>query len=187
MRRLLLFILIVNSVTAIAQDISNFTQFFINPYTLNPSYAGVEGRLALFAGYRKQWTSIEGAPTISNFSLHTPISKSLNFGLSLTSDKRGIAQVSAGMLTIGYNAVIDNETSVRFGLSAGYGFNNVNYSSANVGDPSDDVLTKLMAKNSYLIGNAGISFHNKTFHGGVSLPNIFQPVYLRKGFTVTAM
>jgi type IX secretion system PorP/SprF family membrane protein len=187
MRRLLLCLFILSSVSAIAQDISNFTQFFINPYTLNPSYAGVEGRLALFAGYRKQWTSIEGAPTISNFSLHAPISNSLNFGLSVTSDKRGIAQVSAGMATIGYNAIIDKETSVRFGLSAGYGFNNVNYANANVGDPNDPVLTNLMAKNSFLIGNAGLSFHKKTFHAGVALPNIFQPVYLSKGFAVTAL
>src|SRR5712664_2317980 len=119
------FVIIVPSLKCFCHDISNFTQFFLNPYTLNPSYAGIEGRTALFAGYRKQWSSIDGAPVIANFSLHTPLSSKLNFGFSATSDKRGIAQVSAAMLTIGYTAVIDNTTSVRFGLSAGYGSNAV--------------------------------------------------------------
>src|SRR5260221_592636 len=82
--RCLLWVLfgILLSTTAYGQDISNFTQFFINPYTLNPSYAGIEGRTALFAGYRKQWSSIDGAPVIANFSLHTPINNKLNCGVA---------------------------------------------------------------------------------------------------------
>src|SRR5258708_32455528 len=168
------------------QDISNFTQFFINPYTLNPSYAGIEGRTAAFAGYRKQWSSIDGAPVITNFSLHTPINNKLNFGMALASDKRGITQVSSGMLTIGYTAIIDNTTAVRFGLSAGYGFNSVDFT--NVGSLNDPALASLMTKNSFLIGNAGVSFHKKTFHGGIAMPNIFQSVYLSKdAFSITAL
>src|SRR5258706_3816222 len=168
------------------QDISNFTQFFINPYTLNPSYAGVEGRTALFAGYRKQWSAIDGAPVITNFSLHTPLNKTLNFGMALASDKRGITQVSSGMVTIGYTAAIDNTTSVRFALSAGYGFNSVDFT--NVGNLNDPALASLMTKNSFLIGNAGVSFHKKTFHGGIAMPNIFQSVYLSKdAFSITAL
>src|SRR5260370_770595 len=179
---------IILSTTAYGQDISNFTQFFINPYTLNPSYAGIEGRTALFAGYRKQWSSIDGAPVIANFSLHTPLSSKLNFGFSATSDKRGIAQVSAAMLTIGYTAVIDNTTSVRFGLSAGYGSNAVDLTSASSTVTSDPALKTLLSNNSFLIGNAGVSFHKSTFHGGITMPNIFQPVYLSKdAFNVTAL
>jgi type IX secretion system PorP/SprF family membrane protein len=176
----------VLSSNCFGQDISNFTQFFINPYTLNPSYAGVEGRTAVFAGYRKQWTSIEGAPAITNFSLHTPLNNKLSFGLALANDKRGITSVSSGMATIGYTAVIDNTTSLRFGLSAGYGFNSVDFT--NVGNLNDPALTSLMAKNSFLIGNAGVSFHKKTFHAGVAMPNIFQSVYLSKdAFSITAL
>jgi type IX secretion system PorP/SprF family membrane protein len=188
MRCLFWLFLAIGSTTAFGQDISNFTQFFINPYTLNPSYAGVEGRFALFAGYRKQWTTIDGSPAITNFSLHTPLSSKLNFGFSATSDKRGIAQVSAAMLTIGYVAVIDNSTSIRFGLSAGYGSNSVDLSNASSTVTSDPALKTLLSSNSFLIGNAGISFHKNTFHGGVTIPNIFQPVYLSKdAFNVTAL
>src|SRR5438034_2056918 len=111
-----LFVIGILSFQSLAQDISNFTQFFINPYTLNPSYAGVEGRTALFAGYRKQWSAIDGAPVIANFSFHTPINKQLNFGMALANDKRGITQVSSALATIGYTVALDNTTAIRFGL-----------------------------------------------------------------------
>src|SRR5579859_90967 len=178
--------LAILSLNVYSQDISNFTQFFINPYTLNPSYAGVEGRTALFAGYRKQWSSIDGAPTIGIFSFHTPINKKVSFGFAATSDKRGITQVSAAMATIGYVATIDDATSIRFGLSAGYGYNSVDFT--NVGNLNDPALANLMNKTSFLIGNAGVSFHRKTFHAGFALPNIFQPIYMSKdAFTITAL
>lgn len=176
----------VVSLAGFSQDISNFTQFFLNPYTLNPSYAGVEGRTALFAGYRKQWSAIEGAPVIGTFSFHTPLNKELSFGMALANDKRGITQVSSGLATIGYTITIDDITSVRFGLSAGYGYNSVDFT--NVGNLNDPALANLMSKNSFLIGNAGVSFHKKTFHAGLALPNIFQPVYLSKdAFSITAL
>lgn len=176
------------SLSCLSQDLTNFTQFFINPYTLNPSYAGVEGRTAVFAGYRKQWTSIEGGPTIANFSLHTPLKKQLSFGTNLISDKRGIVSTSALLATVGYALPIDHETFVRFGLSVGYGYNNVDLS--NVGAINDPVVASLATKNTNatLLGNAGVSFHKKTFHGGIAMPNIFQPIYLSKdAFSITAL
>src|SRR5258706_3993238 len=162
MRGLLVIVLLeVVSFEALSQDISNFTQFFLNPYTLNPSYAGVEGRTAMFAGYRKQWSSIEGAPVIGTFSFHTPINKELSFGMALANDQRGITQVSSGVATVGYAISIDDITSVRFGLSAGYGYNSVDFT--NVGNLNDPALANLMSKNSFLIGNAGGPFIKRRF------------------------
>src|SRR5882757_5683055 len=106
-RALVIGLLEVVSFTGFSQDISNFTQFFLNPYTLNSSYAGVEGRTALFAGYRKQWSAIEGAPVIGTFSFHTPVNKQVSFGMALANDKRGITQVSSGVATVGYAISID--------------------------------------------------------------------------------
>ena len=169
-----------------AQDISNFSQFFLNPYALNPSYAGIEGRSAFFLAYRKQWTTIQGAPVLANMSYHTPLNKRLNIGLNLNSDKRGITNTSSILVTAGYTVPIDNTTFVRFGLSAGYGYNSIDWDK--VGTFTDPALSNMLTKNSFLLGNAGISFHKKTFHGGIVLPSIFQPIYLsNESFTVTAL
>jgi type IX secretion system PorP/SprF family membrane protein len=169
-----------------AQDISNFSQFFLNPYMLNPSYVGIEGRSAFFLAYRKQWTTIQGAPVLANLSFHTPLSKRLSLGLNLNSDKRGITNTSSVLLTLGYSVPIDKDTFIRFGLSAGYAYNSIDWEK--VGTFTDPALSTLLTKTSTLLGNAGVSFHKKTFHAGIALPNIFQPIYLsNESFTVTAL
>jgi type IX secretion system PorP/SprF family membrane protein len=167
-----------------AQDITNFTQFFINPYTFNPSYAGIEGRSALFIAYRKQWATIDGGPTVANLSYHTPVVGGLNFGLNISNDTRGIVNTSGMLLSFGYTVTIDHEKFIRFGLSAGAAWNGINVDE--LPDGNDPVLNNLLDKNFSLQGNAGLSFHLKSFHFGASLPNIFSPALASPdAFTIT--
>ncbi len=169
-----------------SQDITNQTQFFFNPYTLNSSYAGTEGRPAFFLGYRKQWSGFNGAPTISNFSVHSSTKGKLNYGFNFNSDKRGIVSTSSAMVTVGYTLALDEFTSIRFGLSGGIGFNGVDV--AQLGTFTDKILPSILERNSFLMGNAGVSFHSKTFHGGIALPNLFQPVYVSSDpFSVSSL
>lgn len=157
-----------------AQDVTNFTQFFINPYSINPSYAGIEGRSALSLAYRKQWSGIEGAPSIANLSFHTPTMLGINYGLNFVNDSRGILSTSAAAVTVGYTLTLDKHKFIRFGLSGGVSFNKIDQEEL----PADPVLSEMLDKNASLIGNAGLSFHFNTVHFGASLPNIFSPAYV---------
>lgn len=163
------------SVCGAAQDITNQTQFFINPYVINPSYAGIEGRQALYLSYRKQWASIEDGPTISNLSYHTPTGIGLNLGFNVFNDTRGILNLTGAMLTAGYTIDLEQQRSIRFGLSIGGSWNGIDLDEVeNLNDPA---LTDILANNSSLIGNAGFSVHLKSFHFGASLPQLFSPSY----------
>jgi type IX secretion system PorP/SprF family membrane protein len=167
-----------------AQDGTNFTQFFINPYSLNPSYAGIEGRKALFLTYRRQWANIEGGPAIANFSFHTPTMMGLNLGFNVINDSRGVLSNTGAMVTVGYTVSIDHDKFIRFGASVGGAWNTVNLDE--IENPSDPALTNLLDKNTSLLGNVGLSLHLKSFHIGASLPNVFSPSYVSKdAFTVT--
>lgn len=171
-----------------AQDQTNFTQFFINPYSLNPSYAGIEGKDAFFLTYRKQWAEIEGAPTVVNFSYHAPINVGLNYGFNVTNDTRGIVSNTGLQLSFAYALVIDRHKFLRFGLSAGGAFNSIDFSGIPSGDPllTDPAISGMLDKNFSLLGNAGLSLHLKSFHMGVSLPNIFSPAYVSEdAFTIS--
>ena len=169
-----------------AQDTGNFTQFFFNPYSLNPSFAGIDGRPAVFLGYRKQWSGIEGGPTISNFSFHTPLKAGLNVGMSAANDKRGILSNSGLLLSAAYSLPLGESNYLRFGLSAGGSFNTVDLLKISEAVLSDQALTNVLNKNTSIIGNAGISLHVKTFHIGVAMPNLFAPSYVSKdAFSIT--
>jgi type IX secretion system PorP/SprF family membrane protein len=158
------------------QDQTNFTQFYLNPYLINPSYAGIDGRTSIALTYRKQWATIKGGPVISNLSFHSPLSKRTSLGLSITSDERGLLSNTGAMLTFGYNIPLSPTSFFRFGISGGASSNTVDL------EPlmalNDPALANILDNNMSLQGNAGLSFHLNTFHMGVSFPVIFQPSYI---------
>ena len=173
------------SMAAQAQDQTNFTQFYINPYLINPSYAGIDGQPALSIIYRKQWMTIDGGPTIANFSLQGPISPRASWGLSVTNDSKGLLNNSSLLLTFGYNIPLSEHSFVRFGISGGGTWNTVDM--ARLESLSDDpALKNILDNNASLTGNAGISFHIKSFQLGASMPTIFAPSYLSPdAFSIT--
>jgi len=168
-----------------AQDISNFTQFFFNPYTINPSFAGTEGKGALFLAYRKQWSGIEGGPTIANLTYHAPAKSGLSWGVNMANDQRGLLSNSGLLFTVAYSISLDDSKYIRFGLSAGGSWNAIDLQKIqNLG--TDPALANLINQNSSLIGNFGVSAHLKSFHFGIAMPNLFSPSYVSEdAFTVT--
>lgn len=165
-----------------AQEVG-FTQFYINPALLNPSYVGVEGRPALFASYRKQWVGIDGSPTTMNFNIQTALPNQVSLGLNLNNYQLGLVTSSSAMITGGYTLPLASNNFLRFGISAGTAFTRLDAAALNFGTgpgntPSDPMLTSLVDNSMQLIGNLGVSFHAKEFHAGIALPSLFQPVYL---------
>lgn len=178
-------LLVLISVFANGQDQTNFSQFFVNPYLYNPSYVGIDGQSAVSVTYKKQWMTVEGAPAIANFSWQTPMSPRAGFGLSITNDARGLLNNSSVLLTFGYNIALAKHAFIRFGISGGGAWNSVDM--AKMESLNDDLALKnILESNASLTGNAGISFHIKTFQLGASMPSILSPSYLSQDeFSIT--
>lgn len=184
-KRWFIFLILVCSSFAKAQDQTNFSHFYLNPYLINPSYAGIDGQAALSLVYRKQWTTIDGAPTIANFSLQAPVSPRVSFGLSITNDAKGLLNNSAALLTFGYNIPLAAHAFIRFGISGGGTWNTVDMSKLEALN-NDLALGNILESNAALTGNAGISFHINTFQFGASMPTMFSPSYLSENdFNIT--
>jgi Bacteroidetes-specific putative membrane protein len=178
--------LVVCSFSSVAQDTHNFTQFYFNPALLNPSFTGSDGRVAMYAAYRKQWSGVEGAPTIANFSLQAALPSRLNIGFSASNDKNGLLSNSGLLFTGGYSIPLSDINSLRFGISVGAAWNKVDLLSMRFSTASDPVQASLLASNMQVLGNVGLSFHSPTFHAGISVPNIFDPAYLStESFTIS--
>lgn len=184
-KRWFIFLILLCSSVAKAQDQTNFSHFYLNPYLINPSYAGIDGQAALSLVYRKQWMTIDGAPTIANFSLQAPVSPRVSFGLSITNDAKGLLNNSAALLTFGYNIPLAEHAFIRFGISGGGSWNTVDMSKLDALN-NDLALGNILESNAALTGNAGISFHINTFQFGASMPTMFSPSYLSENdFNIT--
>jgi type IX secretion system PorP/SprF family membrane protein len=167
-----------------AQDQTNFTQFYLNPYLINPSYVGIDGKPAVAFTYRKQWATLVDGPKLSNFTFHTPVSRRVSVGFSAIDDQKGLLHASGAMVTAGYNLHLGPQSFFRFGLSGGISSNSVDLKKLE--GLNDPALVNLLESNMSVLGNAGISFHLNTFHAGFSLPVIFQPSYISKdAFSIT--
>lgn len=167
-----------------AQDIVNFTQFFFNPYNINPSFAGIDGRPSIALAYRKQWATIDGGPTVVNFSFQAPATKRLAMGLNVVQDTRGLLSNTGVTLSVAYGIPLAPQSFLRFGISGGASWNKVDMDKLE--GFSDNAISKILNNNAYLLGNAGISVHVKSFHAGISLPILFAPAYVSQdAFSVT--
>jgi len=143
----------------------------MNPYVYNPAYAGVEGHTALFVMYRQQWTNIDGAPQTMHASFHVPLEGGIAFGASAFNVSQGLLSTSAGKISAGYLVNIDRTHFLRFGLSIGGGVNSVNISEFD--SPDDQAFVDFLDKNSFLIGDFGMTYHFDHFNLGFSIPNLF--------------
>ena len=57
----------------IAQQKPQYTQYVFNSYLLNPAVSGIENYTDMKAGYRSQWSGLQGAPVTSYLTVNTPI------------------------------------------------------------------------------------------------------------------
>jgi hypothetical protein len=66
---------------------------------------------------------------------------------------------------------------LRFGLSIGGAWNRLDINGVENADINDPALLTAQSNNFFLQGNAGVSYHTKTLHLGVALPQLFKPAY----------
>src|ERR1700760_3326206 len=56
-----------------AQQKPQYTQYVFDNMLLNPAVTGIENYIDLKAGYRAQWTGLQGAPVTSYLTVSSPI------------------------------------------------------------------------------------------------------------------
>lgn len=180
----ILFFCLVTPVLLRAQDHSEFTQFYLNPYLLNPAYAGSDGQPSVSLLYRRQWMTIEGAPAITNITLQAPIKHRLSGAIGVTNESAGFFNNSEATFSAAYFVPLREGMLLRFGISAGGSWNTVDM--RKLEDVNDPALSGVLAKNAALTGNAGMVFQYKGFTAGASMPALFAPSYVSSdAFNVT--
>lgn len=148
-----------------------YNQFFMNPYIYNPAYAGVEGHTVLFVMHKKQFSGINGAPSLSHANFHVPLKGGIGIGGLAYNESAGLYSQSAGKVSASYLISVDSEHFFRFGMSLGAGTNSFNFGEFD--SPSDPAFASLLENETFLIGDFGASYHFGHFNVGFSLPSLF--------------
>lgn len=133
------------------------SQYYINPYIVNPSMAGLEQVIRINATLRTQKQQMPGAPVTQNLTADYGFDK-LGIGLNLNNDKAGLLGETRFMGTFAYHLPLDGEEQfLHFGISAGILNQRVDLGELN-GNDGDVVVGQYNNQQNYLDGDFGLAY-----------------------------
>jgi type IX secretion system PorP/SprF family membrane protein len=169
-----------------------FSQFYAAPLQLNPAFAGTSLAPRVTANYRNQWSPYEGGYETYAVAYEQSV-ESLNsgFGLMVLSDNEGngIFRTNRVSAFYGYNARINRETGIRFGIEGGLIQRRIDWNRLIFPDqldplqgptgpsgpfPSDELPPDNLNRRMLDIG-AGILVYSRRAYGGFALSHLNSP------------
>lgn len=117
----LLFIFVYG--TAEAQQVPMYSQYIMNGFLVNPSYAGRDGYTTVNLTAREQWAGLDQAPSTYALSFQTRILKNSYISKATTVKKKLIKPTKGGQVGVGGYVFNDNNGIMRrTGVSAAYAY-----------------------------------------------------------------
>lgn len=167
-KRILVFLLsaFLAGYDLLAQDQKVYSQFFMNPYVINPAYAGATGYTTFFGVHRQQWVGLEDAPAFSHLSFSTPLENNISVGALAFSNNENAIKTSGAKVSAGYLLELDRKQFVRFGLSIGGGYTTYDV------DAGIDPTLLALSNTSFLLADLGVSYYYENFNVALSVPNL---------------
>jgi type IX secretion system PorP/SprF family membrane protein len=121
---LLPFVFIIKSATS--QQISTFSNYILDPFSLNPALAGLQNCFDMKVGRRVQWTDVYGAPEVNFFSINFMLNRSeknsfkkQGLGLYFQNQKVGIFNTNYLKLAYAYHLRLWKRYKMSVGLFGG--------------------------------------------------------------------
>lgn len=162
------------------------SSYFHNQYLANPAMAGIEQGLQLDGGYKVQWASINGAPSVQTFTAtYGETEKKIGFGLNINNENAGVLVRTAINGTYSYHLPLnDNHSFIDLGISAGATNERIDYDKVR-GDLADPSLEQFNRRALYVDGDFGFNFRNHRLSVQGAVPNLKR--FFRQDFRKNVM
>lgn len=158
-----------------------FSQWQFDPYIVNPAVAGLEGCLHLHAGYRMQWVGFDNAPRTMYLNGHRDFGRDKAYksgyhgvGLTIMRDAHGAFEVISATPSYAYHKRMNKNTTLSFGLAAGFQQYAFRPAGASLPVGSDPLIAGNQAFYVYPEFKAGLWLTSKKSFAGLSMDNIYR-------------
>ena len=166
--------LAVTGFAASGQQDPQFTQYMFDRLSINPGFAGIDGKICATAIYRQQWAGFGGQPQTILFNAHAPI-RAIHGGLGATiySDKLGFQSNFIGRLSYSFHQPIQNVGVLGIGLSAGMVSVGYNATWIAIDNPTNDAAIPAASSSqaTYDLG-FGAYLSGRTYYVGLSATHL---------------
>ncbi|MBS0009852.1 MAG: type IX secretion system membrane protein PorP/SprF [Bacteroidales bacterium] len=193
---LLIILGILLAVSSKAQQVPMYSQYVMNGFLINPSYAGNDGYTTLNLTAREQWLGLPSSPSTYAFSFQTRllrdsyIQKSTNvrkkivrparpsrvgLGGYVFNDRNGLIRRTGFELAYAYHIEIGSYGSqLSFGLASTLYQFAIDLDGAIVADPDDEFLNNYDRVVYIPDFNFGVSYTSDNYYLGFSATQIFR-------------
>lgn len=122
-RILILIVSLLFSGLALAQQVPMYSQYIMNGFLVNPSFAGRDGYTSVNLTVREQWVGMNGAPGTFAASFQTRILRNSFISKSTSVKKKLIKPTRGGKVGLGGYIFNDNNGAMRrTGIQAAYAY-----------------------------------------------------------------
>lgn len=131
-----------------AQQLTQYSQYVFNQFSVNPAVAGSKDCLDIRLGYRQQWVGLEGAPTTGWVSLHGVLrAKGKPFqankhgvGAFIEADEAGNFGYTSFLLAYAYHIQMSRNFYLALGLFGGVRQVKLSVGEVTLGNYADPVV-----------------------------------------------
>ena len=185
MKRLLLYIgLVLVPLISFSQQESYYTLYRFNMNVINPAYAGALGKNVFAFTSRRQWSSMEDAPSTLAFSYSSERENNVGLGFSVVSDKVFIEQQTFAYADFSYKLDMES-TQLYLGLKAGGNFYSADPRALSTYSTSSDPAQQQLSRFNPNVG-AGAYLRGELFWASFSIPRLFNVKRESDNLAVTA-
>jgi len=185
MKRLLLYIgLVLVPLISFSQQESYYTLYRFNMNVINPAYAGALGKNIFAFTSRRQWSSMQDAPSTLAFSYSSERANNVGLGLSVVSDKVFIEQQTFAYADFSYKLDMES-TQLYLGLKAGGNFYSADPRALSTYSISSDPAQQQLSRFNPNVG-AGAYLRGELFWASFSIPRLFNVKRESDNLAVTA-
>lgn len=184
MRKYVLLFFVLLPCLLFAQQAPQYSMYFLNPYSFNPAYSGLDESLSITGVFRKQWVQLQGSPINQSLNAHMPwYYMKGGVGLQVENDMLGAERNLSASLSYAYHRNLGNDYTLSLGLAGGMIQKTIdgdklrapdgNYE--NIIDHQDDFLP--IGKEGAIapLLNVGLYLKNESLEIGLSANNIIEP------------
>lgn len=160
-----------DGVASLAIPVRNSLRF--NRFVVNPTFSFVREQNKYISFYNKrEWVQFEDAPLTYMASYSGRFSENMGVGVGLFQQNNGVLTSFGGLLNFAYNARLQQENNLTFGLNLGIYNSGVNQGSVVTNSP--DPSLNNVPSNFMLSVSPGINYGTQFFDFGVAVNNLVQ-------------
>lgn len=166
------------SLSTIAQQEPQYTQYMYNMGVVNPAYMINEpGLVRVGSLYRSQWVGLEGAPRTANIFGNIPLNERVEIGVNYVNDQIGDVLTQNNFnANFAYRISVGKTTNLAFGLKLGVDNLSLDFR----GQGLDDDFAFQNNQTTTVDVGAGLFLFDENYYVGLSSPGII-PYKLENG------